>query len=51
MRDRLRAVECPADVIDQIGGWSTSSVGQSYGKGYTLEALNNWMHQTNKAPN
>jgi integrase len=23
MRDRLRAVECPSDVIDQIGGWAT----------------------------
>ena len=22
MRDRLRAVECPSDLIDQIGGWS-----------------------------
>jgi len=43
MRDRLRAIECPADVNDQIGGWSRSSVGQAYGKGYTLEVLNNWM--------
>ena len=31
MRDRLRAVECPSDVIDQIGGWSKTSIGQSYG--------------------
>ena len=30
LRDRLRAVECPADIIDQIGGWSTSGVGQQY---------------------
>ena len=22
MRDRLRAVECPADIVDQIGGWA-----------------------------
>ena len=27
MRDRLRAVECPSDIIDQIGGWSSSTVG------------------------
>ena len=27
MRDRLRAVECPADIIDQIGGWSRKGVG------------------------
>jgi hypothetical protein len=23
LRDRLRAVECPSDMIDQIGGWAT----------------------------
>ena len=23
LRDRLRAVECPADIIDAIGGWTT----------------------------
>ena len=34
MRDRLRAVECPSDVIDQIGGWLTHGVGNSYGNGY-----------------
>ena len=31
MRDRLRAVQCPSDIIDQIGGWQTAGVGQSYG--------------------
>ena len=29
MRDRLRAVECPSDVIDQIGGWLTQGVGNN----------------------
>ena len=43
MRDRLRAVECPSDVIDQIGGWSSSSIGASYGKGYDLTVLSKWM--------
>ena len=34
-RDRLRAVECPIDLIDQIGGWiSVKSIGNGYGKGY-----------------
>ena len=28
MRDRLRAVECPSDIIDQIGGWATEGVGR-----------------------
>ena len=27
MRDRLRAVECPAEIIDQLGGWTTAGVG------------------------
>ena len=43
MRDRLRAVECPSDIIDQIGGWSSSSIGASYGKGYELPVLTKWM--------
>jgi len=32
----IRAVQCPSDMIDQIGGWSTAGVGQSYGEGYSL---------------
>jgi integrase len=43
MRDRLRAVECPSEVIDQIGGWLTHGVGNSYGKGYDYRILNKWM--------
>ena len=39
MRDRLRAVECPSDVIDQIGGWLTQGVGNSYGEGYLVNIL------------
>ena len=36
MRDRLRAVECQSDIIDQIGGWATEGVRQGYGEGYEL---------------
>ena len=43
MRDRLRAVECPADVIDAIGGWATAGVGQAYGLGYSLEKKWEWL--------
>ena len=43
MRDRLRAVECPSEIIDQIGGWLTHGVGNSYGKGYDYRILNKWM--------
>ena len=42
MRDRLRAVECPKEIIDQIGGWSSSDIGESYGEGFTLKILSNW---------
>ena len=42
-RDRLRAAEAPTELIDQLGGWSLKSVGQSYGNGYALEILNKWM--------
>ena len=44
-RDRLRAVECPADIIDCIGGWERRGVGESYGDGYPLEVLNKWMQK------
>jgi len=43
MRDRLRAVECPADIVDQIGGWQTEGVGHGYGRGYPQEVLRKWM--------
>ena len=42
-RDRLRAAEAPSELIDQLGGWSLQSVGQSYGNGYALENLSSWM--------
>ncbi|MDA9806801.1 tyrosine-type recombinase/integrase [Alphaproteobacteria bacterium] len=42
-RDRLRAVECPPEIIDQLGGWSLKSVGQGYGKGYSLDLLVKWI--------
>ena len=43
LRDRLRAVECPSDIIDAIGGWTTKGIGHAYGKGYSLEILEKWM--------
>ena len=36
-RDRLRAVSCPTEMIDQLGGWSANSVGERYGVGFGLE--------------
>ena len=43
LRDRLRAVQCPSDMIDQIGGWSTAGVGQAYGEGYGLDRKWEWL--------
>ena len=42
MRDRLQAPECPKEMIDQIGGWSSSDVGESYGEGFPLINLSDW---------
>ena len=40
MRDRLRALECPIDMIDQICGWrSVGGVGDRYEKGYELDKI------------
>ena len=43
MRDRLRAVECPKEIIDQIGGWSSSDVGESYGNEFPLDNIEKWL--------
>ena len=44
--DRLRAVECPKEIIDQIGGWASGDVGESYGEGFPLDNLNKWLRRT-----
>ena len=43
-RDRLRAVECPMDMIDQIGGWkSITTIGNSYGRGFTMDQYRQYL--------
>ena len=42
-RDRLRAVECQVDLIDQIGGWKAAGVGEGYGVGFEPKALLAWL--------
>tara|TARA_B110000305_G_scaffold227103_1_gene275413 strand:- start:951 stop:1067 length:117 start_codon:yes stop_codon:yes gene_type:complete len=32
-------------MIDQIGGWSTSGVGQAYGEGYDPKRPSEWTKQ------
>ena len=44
-RDRLRDVNAPTDMIDQLGGWSLQSVGQGYGDGYPLVTQHNYLKQ------
>ena len=39
MRDRLRAVNCPSNMIDQIGGWSSGKIGEGYGDGYEFDII------------
>ena len=39
LRDRLRAVQCPSEMIDQIGGWSSGKIGEGYGDGYKFDAF------------
>ena len=43
IRDRLRAVECPSDIIDQLGGSATERVGKGYCKGYQLKLCYRWL--------
>ena len=45
MRDRLREINTPSEMIDQIGGWSNQSIGKNYGSGYTLKNLLEAMHK------
>ena len=48
LRDRLRAVECPLDMIDQIGGWkSIEGVGVNYGRGYSIAKLREYLESIN----
>lgn len=43
LRDRLRAIQCPSDIVDQIGGWATQGDGHSYGNGYPASVLHQWL--------
>jgi integrase len=43
MKDRLRAVQCPQDIQNQILGHLTPGVGATYGTGYPLMALAEWI--------
>ena len=39
LRDRLREAGVDREIIDQLGGWSVSNVGESYGAGHSLQTI------------
>ena len=43
LRDRLRAVQCLSESVTPSGGWTTDGAGQSYGRGYPVHILANWV--------
>lgn len=47
LRDRLRAVSCPSDMIDQIGGWTTAGIGQGYEDGHSLMKRHGYLIKIN----
>lgn len=45
-RDRLRAVECPLELLDALGGWSSlGGSGSRYGNGYDLPQKATWLEK------
>ena len=45
-RDRLRDCDVPLEAIDQMGGWSSvGGVGTSYGRGYSLPKLADYLRR------
>ena len=45
-RDRLRAVECPLELLDELGGWSSvGGSGSRYGSGYDLSQKATWLEK------
>lgn len=45
-RDRLRAVECPLELLDALGGWSNvQGAGRRYGVGHSLEQKRIWLER------
>ena len=45
LRDRLRSIETPPDMIDQLGGWTLRSIGQGYGDSYSLELMQSYYQE------
>jgi integrase len=39
MRDRLRNTGATRDIQDAVGGWGKTSIGETYGEGYSLQVI------------
>ena len=50
MRDRLRAVGCPSDMMDQIGGCSSDKIDEVYGEGFKMSQLHAHLLMTDAFP-
>ena len=46
LNDRFRAVNCPSEIIDQIGGLPKGLVDGGYGEGFKQEGLANVLNKT-----
>jgi integrase len=44
-RNRLREAELDVELTDQLGGWASSTIGQSYGSGHALKQKYNAMQR------
>jgi integrase len=50
-RDRLRAAECPLELLDALGGWSAvQGAGRRYGSGYSLDQKRLWLQRIAVSP-
>jgi integrase len=45
VKDQLRAVQCPLEIMDALLGHVTPGVGAGYGEGYPIEVLAEWMNK------
>lgn len=43
MADRLREVGCPEDIRKAIGGWAADDIAGTYGEGYSLRVMKQWL--------
>ena len=50
MRNQVRAVECPAEIIDQLGGWVQLETGAKYGSGFTQDETARWCQRITLQP-